>query len=72
MLHKEPVIAIKNINHYYGRGSLKKQILFDINLEVYAGEIVIMTAQLSGSGKTTLLSLIGGLRYLYRREVSDF
>ncbi|AFZ59836.1 DevA family ABC transporter ATP-binding protein [Anabaena cylindrica FACHB-243] len=57
----EPVIAIKNINHYYGRGVLRKQILFDINLEIYAGEIVIMTGP-SGSGKTTLLSLIGGLR----------
>lgn len=52
---------MKNINHYYGRGSLRKQILFDINLEIYAGEIVIMTGP-SGSGKTTLLSLIGGLR----------
>jgi putative ABC transport system ATP-binding protein len=60
-MNKEPVISIKNINHYYGKGSLKKQILFDINLEVYAGEIVIMTGP-SGSGKTTLLSLIGGLR----------
>lgn len=58
---KEPVIAIKNLNHYYGKGSLKKQILFDINLEIYSGEIVIMTGP-SGSGKTTLLSLIGGLR----------
>jgi putative ABC transport system ATP-binding protein len=57
----EPVIAIKNINHYYGRGALRKQILFDINLEIYPGEIVIMTGP-SGSGKTTLLSLIGGLR----------
>ncbi|MEH2201027.1 DevA family ABC transporter ATP-binding protein [Nostoc sp.] len=61
MMEKEPVIAIKNLNHYYGRGSLKKQILFDINLEIYSGEIVIMTGP-SGSGKTTLLSLIGGLR----------
>lgn len=60
-MRKEPVIAIKNLNHYYGRGSLKRQILFDINLEIYAGEIVIMTGP-SGSGKTTLLSLIGGLR----------
>jgi putative ABC transport system ATP-binding protein len=58
---KQPVIDIKNISHYYGKGSLKKQILFDINLEIYAGEIVIMTGP-SGSGKTTLLSLIGGLR----------
>ncbi|AUB37660.1 ABC.CD.A, putative ABC transport system ATP-binding protein [Nostoc flagelliforme CCNUN1] len=61
MIEKEPVIAIKNLNHYYGKGSLRKQILFDINLEIYPGEIVIMTGP-SGSGKTTLLSLIGGLR----------
>ncbi|MBN3881820.1 MULTISPECIES: DevA family ABC transporter ATP-binding protein [unclassified Nostoc] len=61
MMEKEPVIAIKNLNHYYGKGALRKQILFDINLEIYSGEIVIMTGP-SGSGKTTLLSLIGGLR----------
>ncbi|MDH6058994.1 DevA family ABC transporter ATP-binding protein [Chrysosporum bergii ANA360D] len=60
-MRHEPVIAIKNLNHYYGKGALKKQILFDINLEIYPGEIVIMTGP-SGSGKTTLLSLIGGLR----------
>ncbi|MFN6488180.1 MULTISPECIES: DevA family ABC transporter ATP-binding protein [unclassified Nostoc] len=61
MMEKEPVIAIKNLNHYYGKGALRKQILFNINLEIYSGEIVIMTGP-SGSGKTTLLSLIGGLR----------
>ncbi|MBC1238159.1 DevA family ABC transporter ATP-binding protein [Nostoc sp. 2RC] len=61
MNKQEPVIAIKNLNHYYGKGALRKQILFDINLEIYPGEIVIMTGP-SGSGKTTLLSLIGGLR----------
>jgi putative ABC transport system ATP-binding protein len=60
-MEKQPVIAIKNLNHYYGKGALRKQILFDINLEIYSGEIVIMTGP-SGSGKTTLLSLIGGLR----------
>jgi putative ABC transport system ATP-binding protein len=60
-MKKEPVIEIKNLSHYYGRGALKRQILFDINLEIYTGEIVIMTGP-SGSGKTTLLSLIGGLR----------
>ncbi|MFH7030450.1 MAG: DevA family ABC transporter ATP-binding protein [Heteroscytonema crispum UTEX LB 1556] len=60
-MKKEPVIDIKHINHYYGKGALKKQILFNINLSIYSGEIVIMTGP-SGSGKTTLLSLIGGLR----------
>ncbi len=56
-----PTIAIQHLNHYYGQGALRKQILFDINLEIQAGEIVLMTGP-SGSGKTTLLSLIGGLR----------
>ncbi|BAZ28722.1 heterocyst specific ABC-transporter, ATP-binding subunit DevA homolog [Cylindrospermum sp. NIES-4074] len=57
----EPVIAIRNLNHYFGEGGLRKQVLFDINLEINAGEIVIMTGP-SGSGKTTLLTLMGGLR----------
>ncbi|MFQ4143207.1 DevA family ABC transporter ATP-binding protein [Chlorogloeopsis sp. ULAP02] len=60
-MKKEPVISIKHLNHYYGKGALRRQILFDINLDIYSGEIVIMTGP-SGSGKTTLLSLIGGLR----------
>lgn len=57
----EPAIAIQNLDHYFGQGQLRKQVLFDINLDIYAGEIVIMTGP-SGSGKTTLLTLIGGLR----------
>jgi putative ABC transport system ATP-binding protein len=55
------MINIHNLNHFFGQGSLKKQVLFDINLEIKAGEIIILTGP-SGSGKTTLLTLIGGLR----------
>jgi putative ABC transport system ATP-binding protein len=57
----QPTIAIENVSHFFGKGELRKQVLFDINLEIKAGEIVIMTGP-SGSGKTTLLTLIGGLR----------
>jgi putative ABC transport system ATP-binding protein len=57
----EPVISIANLDHYFGEGALRKQVLFDINLEVNMGEIIIMTGP-SGSGKTTLLTLCGGLR----------
>jgi putative ABC transport system ATP-binding protein len=56
-----PAIAIRKIDHFFGKGSLKKQVLFDISLDIYPGEIVIMTGP-SGSGKTTLLSMLGGLR----------
>ncbi|MGA9379081.1 MAG: DevA family ABC transporter ATP-binding protein [Phormidium sp.] len=56
-----PVISVTKLNHYFGKGSLRKQVLFDINLQISAGEIVILTGP-SGSGKTTLLTLLGGLR----------
>ena len=60
-MKKEPVIIVKNLNHYYGKGALRKQTLFDINLEINAGEIALITGA-SGSGKTTLLTVIGCLR----------
>jgi putative ABC transport system ATP-binding protein len=55
------VISVNNLNHYFGEGSLRKQALFDIDLDIKQGEIIIMTGP-SGSGKTTLLTLMGGLR----------
>jgi putative ABC transport system ATP-binding protein len=57
----QSVISVQNLNHYFGKGQLRKQVLFDITLEINAGEIIIMTGP-SGSGKTTLLTLVGGLR----------
>ena len=56
-----PVIEIKGLNHFFGKGNLAKQVLFDIDLSIYPGEIIILTGP-SGSGKTTLLTLIGALR----------
>jgi putative ABC transport system ATP-binding protein len=60
-IKKIPVIDIHNLSHYFGEGSLKKQILFDIDVVLRSGEVVIMKGP-SGSGKTTLLTLMGGLR----------
>lgn len=57
----KPVISVRNLSHYFGQGSLRKQVLFEINLDIYPGEVVLMTGP-SGSGKTTLLTLICGLR----------
>lgn len=60
-MNTEPAISIQNLNHYFGKGQLRKQALFDIDLEIQTGEIIIMTGP-SGSGKTTLLTICGGLR----------
>ena len=57
----QPVIDINNLNHYFGKGELRKQVLFNIDLEIERSEIVLMTGP-SGSGKTTLLTLVSGLR----------
>jgi putative ABC transport system ATP-binding protein len=57
----EPIIRIRNVNHYFGSGALRKQILFDITADILPAEILITTGP-SGAGKTTLLALIGGLR----------
>jgi putative ABC transport system ATP-binding protein len=54
-------IVVEGLNHAYGKGELRKQILFDVSVEIGAGEIVIVTGP-SGSGKTTLLTLVGALR----------
>ena len=54
-------VDVEGVNHYYGEGETRKQVLFDNNLKIRRGEIVIMTGP-SGSGKTTLLTLSGTLR----------
>ncbi|MCT0224860.1 ATP-binding cassette domain-containing protein [Synechococcus sp. CS-1328] len=54
-------ISIQGLNHSFGHGAVRRQVLFEVALEVEKGEIVLLTGP-SGSGKTTLLTLIGGLR----------
>ncbi len=56
----DPVV-VEDLDHAYGTGELRKQILYGISAEIPAGEIVIVTGP-SGSGKTTLLTIVGALR----------
>jgi putative ABC transport system ATP-binding protein len=56
-----PTVIVEHVNHFFGEGESKNQVLFDNSIEIPAGQLVIMTGP-SGSGKTTLLTLIGALR----------
>jgi putative ABC transport system ATP-binding protein len=58
---QKPILSIRNLNHHFGKGSLRRQTLFGINLDIQPREVIILTGP-SGAGKTTLLTLIGGLR----------
>lgn len=54
-------IRIRGLDHVFGSAGSAKQILFDIELEVARGEIVLLMGP-SGCGKTTILTLAGALR----------
>ena len=67
----DKVIEIKNLDFFYTNNNLEKQILFDINLTLRKGEVVIMKGP-SGSGKTTLLTLMGALRTAHHGSLKVF
>lgn len=56
-----PAVRAVHLNHAFANGETPTQVLFDINFEISAGEIVLMMGP-SGCGKTTLLTLAGALR----------
>ena len=70
-MYQKPLISVNNLNYYFGHGGLRRQILWNINLGIKPGEIVILSGP-SGSGKTTLLTLIGGLRTVSEGSLKVF
>lgn len=54
------VLRCEGLSRTYGHGATEVKALVDADLEVHAGELVILRGP-SGSGKTTLLNLLGGL-----------
>ena len=57
----QPVVRVDGLNHHYGEGEARNQVLYENRIEIPAGQLVVMTGP-SGAGKTTLLTLIGALR----------
>ncbi|MBH5329107.1 lipoprotein-releasing ABC transporter ATP-binding protein LolD [Eikenella sp. S3360] len=68
-MNKEWVIECRNVGKTYDDGSLKVEVLHDVDFQVASGEgIGIIGA--SGSGKSTLLHILGGLDKPTSGEVS--
>ena len=61
-------IALQGLNHWYGKGDTRRQVLQGIDLCVAPGEVVLLTGP-SGCGKTTLLTLVGALRQVQEGSV---
>lgn len=64
-------VDIDALSHWYGKGSTRRQVLQGVDLQISAGEVVLLTGP-SGCGKTTLLTLIGALRKVQEGDVEVF
>ncbi len=54
------ILSCDKLNKQFEDGSLKVQVLFDVDFQVRVGERIAIVGS-SGSGKSTLLHLLGGL-----------
>jgi branched-chain amino acid transport system ATP-binding protein len=52
----EPILSVRRLNAGYGRA----QVLFDLDLELGAGEVAVLAGR-NGAGKSTILKAIMGL-----------
>jgi putative ABC transport system ATP-binding protein len=54
------VFRVQDVSKTYHMGLVSVHALRDINLELFAGELVVLLGA-SGSGRSTLLNILGGL-----------
>ena len=54
----KPVIQVKNVSKIYELGEEQLQVLQDVSITIYSGELVAIVGP-SGSGKSTLMHIMG-------------
>ncbi len=57
---REPVFHVRGLARVYGEGTAAVTALAGVDLDLYAGELIVLLGA-SGSGKSTLLNQLGGL-----------
>jgi putative ABC transport system ATP-binding protein len=62
-------IVVRGLEHWFGEGEAKKQVLFDVDLVLQPGKLTVLLGA-SGSGKTTLLTLMGCLHRVQQGSVT--
>jgi nitrate/nitrite transport system ATP-binding protein len=55
------LLELRNVTKGYGKGSLRTEVLHDVNLSIHDGEFVSVVGY-SGTGKTTLVATLSSLR----------
>ena len=65
----ELTVEINSLCHWFGKGTMRRQVLQSVSMKIAPGEVVLLTGP-SGCGKTTLLTLIGALRQIEKGELN--
>lgn len=55
-----PLVSARNLERVFSFGPEQIRAIHDVDLEVFSGQLFVITGR-SGSGKTTLLNLLAGL-----------
>ena len=71
MNETNPTVQINSLSHWFGTGTMRRQVLQSISMKIEPGEVVLLTGP-SGCGKTTLLTLIGALRKVEEGDLFVF